>query len=141
MRRAKHAAATAVVAQVQQGRRPGVPEDCPALVEAMMVECWQHDPQVRRVAVSACACACRCGDVGVRVRVQVCAGVYLCCACMFFWLWQRAVFGTEGKERLLPTGLARPVFLDLRAYGLLQARGRTDARRPHSLARAGAANV
>ena len=28
-------------------KRPGVPDGCPALVEAMMAECWAHDPAVR----------------------------------------------------------------------------------------------
>jgi serine/threonine protein kinase len=29
------------------GLRPEIPEACPPLVEAMMIECWQHDPALR----------------------------------------------------------------------------------------------
>ncbi len=38
-----------VLAQVMEGasKRPNIPEGCPPLVEAMMIECWHQDPAVR----------------------------------------------------------------------------------------------
>jgi len=38
-----------VLAQIKEsaGKRPHIPDGCPPLVEAMMIECWHQDPGVR----------------------------------------------------------------------------------------------